>query len=83
MNLSRILICLVRWWNSGFFAIASDPVLSPYNSMRSLHGCPISADKVLNYNNSLAASLADIYSASVVDSAITRCTFETHDINDP
>ena len=77
--LSRIAICLVFWCSSGFFAMEREPVYSPYNGMLFFRGCPISSE-IMIHVNSLAASEAATYSASVVEIATIFCTFDTYTV---
>ncbi len=71
-----VSICFALLWNCGFFDIAIDPSLSPKIIVGNVCANPSSSNKFLNQCASHIASDKAIYSASMVDNAVTDCFLE-------
>jgi len=70
----RVSMCFDRLWNSGFVASLTAPMLSHFKTGTSLLAAR-SLKSLFSQIRSLAASLAAIISASVVDRAIHFCVW--------
>jgi len=63
--------------------MALDPVLPPNIRVAPLTVSPTSLSRLRNHKTSRADSVPAMYSASAVDRAITRCTFEAQEMREP
>ena len=69
-------MCLARWWNCGFLAIATAPSLSLKISVGRTCLYPSSPNSDRSQQASCVASDKATYSASVDDKAIVNCFFD-------
>jgi hypothetical protein len=69
-------ICFACLWNWGFFDMAINPSLSPKIVVGNFCVNPSLLNKFLNQHASRVASDKVIYSASMVDNAVTDCFLE-------
>ena len=72
-----ILMCLVRPWKTGFFAIETADILSHIILVGSVCSNPKSSSNFLNQIAWFTAEAAAMYSASAVDWAVVSCFFWT------
>src|SRR6266853_365010 len=76
-------ICFALLWNCGFFDIAIDPSLSLKIVVSNVCANPSSSNKFLNQCASHVALDKAIYSASMVNNAVTDCFLEYQVIAPP
>src|SRR5216683_553491 len=69
-------ICFALLWNCGFFDMAIDPLLSLKIVVGNTCANPSSSNRFLDQHASCIASDKVIYSASMVDNAVTDCFLE-------
>src|ERR1700741_3365974 len=76
-------MCFIFLWLSGSLATSRVPRLSQKIKVGAYCLCPSSAYKLLSQDASFAPSYNAIYSASVVDAAVTSCLLDLHVIAPP
>lgn len=76
-------MCLVRWWNSGFFTRRIAPSLSHRSGVEPLFTPRISVNSERSQTASFVDSQAAINSASVVDRDTQRCSLLVQEKKSP